>query len=157
MADLIVKGIRLSLAGPQTLPLSVVLRSSPAYDGERSFFTVSLTNESGGGRTLPFDELRRNIVLVYRNPSSGAEIIDNRTPPPRRVGVVEELPQGETKTFQVVFAYPESIATMREHVAALQFCVKWESGWLRSSTYAPGAYDWNESFELCREIRILDE
>jgi hypothetical protein len=35
--------------------------------------------------------------------------------------------------------------------------VKWESDWLRRSAYAPGAYDWNESFELCREIRITDK
>jgi len=157
MSELVIKGIRLSLAGAQTLPLSVMRRDTPAYDGPRTFFTVSLKNESDGTRILPLDELRRNVVLVYRNPSTGAEVVDNRTPPPKRDGSVEALAKGEAKTFQVVFAYPQTIAVMRDHVAVLQFCVKWVGSWLRASTYAPGAYDWNESFELCREIRILDE
>jgi hypothetical protein len=157
MADLVIKDIRLSLTGAQTLPLAVVLRKSPAYDAQRNFFTVTLKNESGETKKLPFDELRRNVVLVYRNPATGAEIVDNRTPPPKRDGSVEKLASGETKSFQVVFEYPGSIATMKDHVAVLQFCVKWEASWLRAADYTPGAFDWNESFELCQEIRIFDE
>ena len=157
MSDQVVNGVRLSLAGPQTLPLAVVRRGSPTFDNARAFFTVSMTNESGGRKTLPFDELRRGVVLVYRNPSTGAELVDNRTPPPKRDGSVEALPPGGTKTFQVVFDYPASIATFKDHVAALQFCVKWESKWLRTETYRPGSYDWNESYEVCHEIHIVDE
>jgi len=157
MSETVVNEVRLSLAGPQTLPLSIVLRDSPTYDGPRNFFTVSLKNESGKTRALPFDELRRNIVTIYRNPVTSAEIIDNRTPPPKFDGSVEALAPGQNKTFLVIFEYPASIATMNNGVAVLQFCVKWESDWLRKSAYAPGVYDWNESFELCREIRIVDE
>lgn len=157
MSQTVVKDIRLSLTGPQTLPLAIALRDSPAYDAQRNFFTVSMRNESGAPRTLPFDELRRNIVLVYRNPATAAEVVDNRSPPPKLDGSVEKLAPGETKTFEVIFDYPSSIATMKDHVAVLQFCVKWESGWLRKSAYAPNAYNWNESFELCREIRIVEE
>lgn len=157
MTEIVIDGIRLSLSGPETLPLPVVLRDSPAYDGPRNFFKVSLKNESGQPRSLPFDELRRNVVLVYRNPATDAEVVDNRTPPPKLDGSVERLAPGETKTFEVVFEYPAQIATMEKRVAVLQFCVKWEADWLRSTAYAPGAYDWNASYELCNEIRIFDE
>ena len=157
MTEIVIDGIRLSLSGPETLPLSVVLRDSPAYDGPRNFFKVSLKNESHQPRSLPFDELRRNIVLVYRNPATDAEVVDNRTPPPKLDGSVEGLTPGETKTFEVVFEYPAQIATMEKRVAVLQFCIKWETDWLRSAAYASGAYDWNESFELCNEIRLVDE
>lgn len=151
-----VNGIRLSLAGASALPLAVTSRGSPSYDGPRNFFTVSLENVSTRRLTLPFDELRRNVVRVYRNPSTGAEITDNRTPPPKLDGSVEELAPGETKTFQVIFEYPARLATMEHGVALLHFCVKWESDWLRKSAYAASAYTWNEPFELCQEIRVLD-
>lgn len=157
MSDLLLNGIRLSLDTPEALPLSAVLRGTPKYDAPRTFFTVSLKNESGKKRVLPFDELRRSTVRVYRNPATGAEIVDNRTPPPKRDGSVDEIAPGATRTFQVVFEYPKSIAVMKERVAVLQFCVKWDATWLRANTYTPGSYDWNESFEICRQIRILDE
>ena len=157
MTETMIDGIRLSLSGPETLPLSVVSRDSPAYDAPRNFFTVSFRNESDRTRSLPFDELRRNTSLVYRNPATDAEVFDNRTPPPKLDGSVEGLAPGETKTFEVVFAYPAQIATMEKRVAVLQFCVKWETDWLRGAAYAPGAYDWNPSYELCNEIRIVDE
>lgn len=157
MSQTVVKNIRVSLAGPETLPLSLVLRDSPAYDGPRNFFTISLKNESGSKKILPFDELRRNIVLIYRNSVTAAEIIDNQSPPPKLDGSVEELVPGETKAFPVIFDYPARIATMSDRIAVLRFCVKWDSVWLRKSAYVLGAYDWNESFELCREIRIVDD
>lgn len=157
VAEVVLKGVRLSLTGPETLPLPVVLRNSPAYDAPRNFFTVSIKNESASMRTLALDELRRSLVLVYRNPATAAEKTDNRTSPPKLGSSVEKLAPGETKSFQVVFEYPADIARMKDHVTLLRFCVKWESAWLRKSAYAPGAYDWNESFELCREIRILEQ
>jgi len=157
MSETVVKEIRISFTGPQTIPLSVALRDSPAYNGPRNFFTVALKNNSRNTKTLPFDELQRNTVTKYRNSVTGAEIIDNRTPPPKLDGSVVKLAPGDTKTFQVVFEYPATIASMKNGVVVLQFCVKWENDWLRKSAYAPGAYDWNESFELCREIRITDE
>jgi hypothetical protein len=157
MPETLIDGISLSLSGPKRLPLSVVLRSSPTYDGQRTFFEVSLKNESRHIRSLPFDELRRNVVLVYRNPATNAEIVDNRTPPPKLDGAVERLSPGATKTFQVAFEYPAGIATMEKREAALQFCVKWESDWLRHQAYAPGAFDWNASFEVCDELRVVDE
>jgi len=157
MSEVVINGIQLSLAGPGVLPLSVVLRDSPAYDGPRNFFTVSMKNESGHVKTLPFDELSRNIVLVYRNPATGDEIIDNKTPPPKLDGAVEKLGPGATMEFQVVFAFPDTIAVLEEGKAALQFCVKWEDSWLRSTAYSPESFDWNESFELCREIQIVEE
>jgi hypothetical protein len=157
MSEITVKQVRISFSGPETLPLPVVRRGSPKYDGPRNFFTVSLRNDSATKRTLPLPELRENVVMKYQNPATGAEIVDNETPPPDFEGAVEDLAPGETKTFQVVFEYPERIATFKDRVAVLRFCVKWESDWLRRSAYAPGAYDWNESFELCREIRITDK
>jgi hypothetical protein len=157
MSSTVINGIHLSLSGPTTLPLSVVRQDSPDYDGEAAFFTVSLKNESDQTKILPFDELRRNAVTKYRNPATAAEFVDNRTPPPKLDGSVQKLPPGKTKTFEVVFEYPARIATMKDRVAVLWFCVKWESNWLRKTAYAPGAYDWNESFELCREIRIVDK
>lgn len=157
MSEIVTKNVRISFTGPEALPLPVVLRDSPAYDGPRTFFTVTLKNESGRKTNLPFDELRRNIVLIYRNPATRAEIIDNRSPPPKLDGSVEELAPGESKKFQVIFDYPAEIATMKDRVALLRFCVKWDNGWLRKAAYAAGAYDWNESFELCNEIRIVEE
>ena len=154
MSDQLIDGIRVSFSGPELLPLAVVTRGNPAYDGPRNFFTVAIKNESDRERRLPFDEIRRNIVLVYGNPATRAQEVDNRTPPPRATGTVEALPPGAARSFQVVFAYPASIATMAQGVALLRFCIKWESGWLRSATYPAGAYDWNPSFQLCRDLRI---
>ncbi|EJO80364.1 hypothetical protein FFZ99_08415 [Leptospira interrogans] len=156
MSEQIIKGVSLSLKGPSTLPLSVVLRESPDYDGSRNLFTVSLKNESSRTIKLPLDELRRNVVLVYRNSFTGAEIIDNRTPPSKLDGSIEKLGPGETKAFQVVFAYPEVIASQKGRAEAFTFCVKWDANWLRTSAYSPNAYDWNESFLLCQEIRIVE-
>ena len=67
------------------------------------------------------------------------------------------LAPGETKSYQVIFEYPAGIATMKNRVAVLQFCAKWDSSWLRKKAYAPNAYDWNESSELCRELRIVED
>lgn len=157
MSETIVKEMKVSLTGPQTLPLSVVRRGSPSYDPERNFFTITLENQSSETRTMPFDEIGQNVVLIYRNPQTKRGFTDNRTPPPDPEPPVEKIGPGVTRSFQVVFDYPGSIAKMEKGVAVLQFCVKWQSEWLRKSAYAPSAYDWNESFELCREIRITDE
>ncbi len=157
MSETVMHTIRLSFDGPESLPLPVVLRDNPAYDGPRNFFTVSLKNESDRRVLLPFDELKRNVVMVYRNPDTGAEEVDNRIPPPKMDGAVEPLEPGETKSFQVVFEYPANLATMKSRVATLEFCVRWKKEWLRDSAYPKGAYDWNESYELCRQIRIIDE
>ena len=99
---------------------------------------------------------RQNHTCDQR-PDTGAEVVDNRTPPPKLDGAVEKLAPAETKTIEVVFEYPAGIATMKNKVAVLQFCAKWQSEWLRKAAYAPGSYDWNESFEVCSEIRIIDE
>jgi hypothetical protein len=157
MSETVLQGVVISLSSPQTLPLAVVTRGNPAYDAQRNFFTVSLKNESGIPKTLPFREISRNSITKYRNPETGAEVVDNRTPPPRLDGAVESLAPGESKHFQVVFEYPAEIATMTENAAILQFCVAWNQDWLRKTAYAPGSYDWNESFEVCREIRIVNE
>lgn len=157
MSELLINGIRLSFIGRQVLPLSVILRDSPNYDGASNFFTVSLKNESSSIKALPFDELRRNTITKYKNTETAVEFVNNKVPPPRPHGLIEEFNPGETKSFQVVFEYPTSIVTMHNRVATLQFCVKWQSDWLRKSTYTAGSYDWNESFEICREIRIIDE
>lgn len=157
MSEILAKEVRLSFTGPQTLPLPVVLRDSPAYDAPRNFFTVTLKNESSKQQTIPFDELQRNTITKYRNPDTGAEIVNNRTPPPKQDGAVLVLAPGETKSFQVVFEYPAKLQDLKNKVAELSFCVKWESSWLRKQAYAPDAYNWNESFELCREIRITAE
>ena len=157
MSEKVIKQIRLSFTGPESLPLAVVRRESPDYDGPRSYFTVSLKNESDGPVSLPLDELKRNVVMVYRNPATGREKVDNRTPPPKMDGAVESLQAGKTTSFQVVFEYPADLATTKNRVAELEFCVKWKKEWLRDSAYAPRAYNWNESYELCRQIRIVDE
>jgi hypothetical protein len=157
MSTTVIKGIRLTLSGPTILQLSVVRRGSPDYNAEATFFTVSLKNESDGPKTLPFDELRRNVALKYRNPVTASEILDNRTPPPKLDGSVQKLLPGKTEKFEVVFDYPAAIAPMKDGVAVLWFCVNWKSDWLRKSAYVDGAYDWNESFELCREVRIKDK
>jgi hypothetical protein len=154
-SDRVIDGIRVSFSGPQSLPLAVVTRGDPAFDGSRSLFTVTLHNESDRERRLPLDELGRSIVRVYGNPATRAESIDNRTAPPRAVGIVEVLPPGATRDVQVPFAYPASIATLEHGVAQLRFCVRWESGWLRSASYPSGAVDWNPSFELCGDVRIV--
>ena len=157
MSETIINGVRVSFEGPPELPLSVVLRESPAYDAPRNFFTVLLKNVSGQVKTLPFDEIRRNTITKCRNPTTAAEIVDNSTPPPKRDGAVEELAPGETKSFQVVFEYPPEIVTMKNRLTILHYCVEWKGEWLRKAAYAAGAYDWNESFELCREIRIVED
>jgi hypothetical protein len=157
MSETVRNQVRISFTGPQELPLGVVLRSSPAYHGPSNFFTITMKNESNHSRTLPFPEIQRNTITIYRNPATGAESIDNRTPPPRMDGAVEVLAPGESKSYQLVFAYPAQIATRKDRVAVLQFCAKWEADWLRRTAYAPGSFDWNESFTLCRELRIVGE
>lgn len=154
MSDLLIDGIRVSFSGPQSLPLAVVTRGNPAYDGPRSYFTLTLKNESDRPRSLPFDEISRNTVRVYGNPATRAQVVDNRAPPPKLDGEVEPLAPGGAKSFQIVFAYPAGIATMNQGVADLRFCAKWEAAWLRSTSYQAGSYDWNASFQLCRNLRI---
>lgn len=156
-SEMLVDEMRITLGGPKTLPLSVTLRGSPSYDGQRNFFTVSFKNESKRTRRIPFEELRRNVITKYLNPATGAELVHNRTPPPKRNGSVEEFAPGEIKTFQVVFEYPTSIASMKDREAVIRFCIKWESQWLRKAAYADDAFDWNGSYELSEEIRILEE
>jgi hypothetical protein len=148
-------GIRVTLSGPRSLPLAVVTRGDPAFDASRGMFTLTLHNESDRERRLPIDELRRSLVRVYGNPATRAESIDNRSAPPRAVGIVEALPRGATRDIQVPFAYPASIATMEHGAAQLRFCVRWESGWLRTASYPSDAVDWNPSFELCADLRIV--
>ncbi len=155
MSDTVIDGIRISFSGPDSLPLGVVLRGSPAYDAPRNFFTVTLRNESPSSRNLPLDELKRSIVLVYGNPETKEQEIDNKSPPPRRVGIVEMLPPGEQRQFQVIFAYPANIAPIKNGVANLRFCVRWESTWLRAATYPTDSYDWNPTFQLCRDLKIV--
>jgi hypothetical protein len=157
MSETVLQDVVVSLSGPQSLPLAVVTRGDPAYDARQNFFTVSLRNESDKPKTLPLPEIGRHSVTKYRNPETQAEVVDNRTPPPRLNGAVETLAPGESKHFQVVFEYPARIATRKANVEILQFCVAWNHDWLRKSAYVPGSYDWNESFEVCREIRIVSE
>jgi hypothetical protein len=134
-----------------------VTRGDPAYDASRNLFTVTLRTDSSRPKTLPLPEISRNSITKYRNPETGVEVVDNRTPPPRLDGAVETLAPGESKQFQVVFEYPARIATSTADVVVLQFCVTWNRDWLRKSAYLPGSYDWNESFEVCREIRIVSD
>ncbi len=157
MSEIIVEGIRLSMEGANSFPLAVMHPDSPDYDRASQFFTVSLTNLSDRRKTLPFDELSRNYSRVYRNPATGEELFDNEIPPPKDDGSVEKLAPGSTKTFIVVFEYPEEIVKFENGKVTLQFCAKWEDSWLRKAAYKPGAYDWNESFELCHEIIITDD
>ena len=157
MSETVLQDVVVSLSGPPSLPLAVVTRGDPASDPGQNFFTVSLKNESAKSKRLPLPEISRHCVTKYRNPETGVEIVDNRTPPPRLNGAVETLAPGESKHFQVVFEYPARIATRKATVEILQFCVAWNHDWLRKSAYAPGSYDWNESFEVCREIRIVSE
>jgi len=154
MSETVIDGIRISFTGPDQLPLEVVSRDSPAYDAPRNFFTVTMKNESERSRKLPFDELRRTTVLVYGNPDTKAQEVDNESPPPRRVGLVETLPAGEQRAFQVVFAYPARIAPLKDGAVRLRFCVRWEAAWLRAASYTADAYDWNHSFQLCRDLQI---
>ena len=157
MSETVIDGIRISFSGPDRLPLSVVSRESPNYDAPRNFFTVTLKNESPQGRKLPLDELRRAIVLMYGNPETKAQEVDNKSPPPRRAGIVETLAPGEQRAFQVIFAYPARIAPLKDGSVLLRFCVRWESTWLRAASYTTGAYDWNPSFQLCRDLQIVSD
>jgi hypothetical protein len=157
MSTAVVGGIQITLTGPESLPQSAVRPASPTYNPTRGTFTVVLKNETSARKVLPFDEISRNIALVYRNPSTRAELVDNHPPPPKRNGAVEAFAAGASRSFDVIFTYPESIATMKDHIAVLSFCIKWESNWLRAEYYRPKSYDWNESFEVCRQIRVLDE
>jgi hypothetical protein len=157
MSEAVVQDVVVSLAAPQSLPLAVVRRGTPAFDPEQTFFTVLVSNKSDKPKRLPFSEISRNVATKYRNPETGAEVVNNRTPPPRLDGAVETLAPGASKQFQVVFEYPDGIATRQASVEPIQFCVQWNRDWLRQATYTPGSYDWNESFEVCREIRIVNE
>lgn len=156
MSQITLNGIHLSLTGPSSLPLSVVLRDSPTYDGPRNFFTVSLTNSTSQTLSLPFDEMQRNIALAYREPATREEKVNNQTPPPKMDGAVLQLLPDESKSFQVVFEYPIDLAKMKRGVAEIEFCVRWQKEWLRATAYASNPYDWNESYELCHLIRIVD-
>lgn len=157
MSEIVLQDVRVTLSGPESLPLPVVTRGNPAYDGPRNFFTVSFKNESGQTKKLPLPEISRGSVARYRNPDTGAEFVDNRTSPPRFDGAVEALAPGETKNFQIIFEYPPKIAARRNGAAVIQFCAVWNRDWLRKNAYPAKAYDWNESFDLCREVRIVDE
>ena len=157
MSEIVVQDVRVTFSGPSSLPLPVVTRGNPAYDAPRNFFTVSLKNESDKTKKLPLPEITQGCITKYRNPDTGAEFVDNRTPPPRLDGAVEALAPGQTKSFQVVFEYQPQIAERKNGGAVIQFCAVWNRDWLRKAAYTAGAYNWNESFELCREVQILDE
>lgn len=155
MLETMVRGVRIRFSGAESLPLAVVQRSSPAYDSARNFFTVTMKNESSQTLHLPFDEISRNTVLVYRHPVTHEVSLDNRTPPPRKQGLVTELLPGALQSYQVVFEYPQQMAAIANGVAEVQFCVRWQSDWLRQNSYEPGSYNWNESFELCQQVKIM--
>ena len=112
-------------------------------------------SKPASARKLPLDELKRNIVLAYGNPETKEQEVDNQTPPPRRVGIVETVPPGEQREFQVVFAYPAKIAPLTNDVVNLRFCIRWESTWLRAASYTADAFDWNPAFQLCRNVQIV--
>jgi len=150
-------GVSLTLTGPDALPLAVANRMGSEYNMERCLFQLAVKNVSDTVKNMPYDELKGGTIQVYRRIQDKKEIIDNRTKPPKKKGIVDRFLPGEEKSHSVLFEYQPAIAKYEHNIAKIQFCVKWDAGWLRASSYDSGAVDWNESFELCREIRIIDE
>lgn len=155
MSEIIVKGMKVTLNGPEQFMLSQVHPDSLAYDLAAKLYTVSFSNVANEDKRLPFDEISRNIGAVYRDPVSNAELSHHHPPPPKDDGATEIFSPGGTQSFRVNFEYPESIVAMKDGRALLQFCLKWEGSWLRAAAYKPDSFDWNESFELCQEVIIL--
>jgi hypothetical protein len=147
-------GIQLSLTAPDPLRAAAVQPGSPGFDMSQTIFRVTLRNVSTQPITLPFDEIRRNVVRVYTNLETNVVHTDNRTPPPTRKGLVETLAPGQGREITVQFHYPDMLVTDPSKEIKLRFCVQWRREWLRSQYYQAGSYQWNESFDVCKDIRI---
>ncbi len=156
MSEVQVDSMRISLTGPASLERSVIERTSPSYDGQQALFKVTITNASGDFRRLPFDELARHVVRVYRHPATKAEWIDNRTPPPKMNGAVIALAPGASRGFPLLFEFPSRLLEQDAKTQQVQFCARWDSTWLREAAYAPQAFDWNQGFEVCTDLRLVD-
>lgn len=157
MSEKTINGISVNISGPQSLPISIASDKSPKHVPSKTFFTITVKNETDSNVVIPFDEISRNRIRIYRNPETGAEYINNRTPPPRAEGIVADFSPNESKSFQAVFDFPEAIAKFTDKKTTIQFCVQWEKKRLRSATYTENSFDWNEDFEICQEIVIIDD
>ena len=157
MAEIIVNGMKITLSGSGEFKLSQIHPDSLAYDLGAKLYSVTFSNVSDEDKILPFDELSRTIGFIYRNPVSDEELFDLHPPPPKDDGAVERFSPGSSKSFNLNFEYPESIVTMKDGKAALQFCLKWEDSWLRAAAYKPDSFNWNESFELCQDVIIVQD
>lgn len=150
-----IDGITVTLTGPEVLPLGVVVRGDPAWDASRALHTVTLKNVSARARTVPLDELQRAIVRVYADPTTGEQVIDAVSAPPRREARVTTLQPGEPRDLQVVFDPPATRVT-KGRTSNLDFCVRWDAAWLRVESH-PTPPDWNHTFELCRSLQIVED
>jgi hypothetical protein len=147
-------GIQLTITAPDHLRAAAVQQGSPEFDMNQTIFRVTLRNVSTQPITLPFDEIRRNVVRVYTNLATSVVHTDNRIPPPTRKGLVETLAPGQSREITVQFHYPDMLVSSTDKELKLRFCVQWRREWLRSQYYQPGSYQWNEPFDVCKDIRI---
>lgn len=141
-------GIQLSMAAPTPMYAAAIEPGSPAFDINQTVFRLTMKNVSSLPITLPFEEIRRNSVRVYRNLEGVVVHTDNRTPPPTRKGLVESVLPGESCEIAVQF----HSALMGPVKYPSRFCLQWRSEWLQAKYYKEGSYQWNQSFEICANL-----
>jgi hypothetical protein len=156
VSDIDVAGIQLSLTGPEQLRAAAVRLDSPTYDMNQTFFRLIMRNAGGHPITMPLAEIRRNVMRVYTNLETGrSEMLDEPLPPIPQ-GLVETIAPGESREITVQFIYPEALVERPRKVLDIRFCVRWRPEWLRSQYYEPGSYQWNEPFDVCTDVTIVD-
>jgi hypothetical protein len=150
-------GLQLTLTAPAQVRAAVLRPDDPAFDMDQTLFRLTLKNVGPQPITLPFQEIRRNVVRVYTDLATGAVHTDNRTPPPTRKGIVDTLAPDESREIVVQFQYLAMLDSGRKGPFDILFCVRWRPEWLRSQYYQPASYQWNEAFDVCTNLRIVQD
>jgi hypothetical protein len=154
MQQTTIDGTKIELNAPAAISEAAIRPGSPAHDARAAAVTVTFRNESERPLSAPLEEIGNGLVLVYT--VEGREpLIDNEIPPPPQDGSVITLAPGASYVVRLSFGYPQPLlpARIREPVM-VRFCVRWREEWLRTNNYAPGAIQWNKSFDVCANVRI---
>ena len=150
-----IDGMSIVLTAPSEIPDAAVRPYSAERDPQACAVQVTFRNESGHPIKAPLDEIGNGLVSVYDVEGTGEPLIDNEIPPPPRDGSVIALAPGKSHVVRMSFAYPQPLMPDRLwKTVVVKFCVRWREDWLRAANYAPGAVQWNVSFDVCADVRI---
>ena len=151
-----IDGVTIELSAPVDVPEATIRPDSRIYNADAAAVTVTFRNETGQPLSAPLEEIGNGLVLVYAVAGRGDPIVDNAIPPPPQDGSVITLAPDASHVVRMSFRYPESLMPPRiQEPVVVKFCVRWRQEWLRTKNYRPGIVNWNKSFEVCADVRIL--